>query len=214
MATANVYVDGFNLYYEIKKRFPECRWLDLRSFASALFPHENINRVRYFTANVRAKPTDPDQRQRQQTYLRALRTVDVDIHLGRFKKNRRPMKRAVPCGNPTCTGSEIIEVIHVEEKSTDVALGAYLLRDSYEREMDTAIVITNDTDLRVPLEIARDECGIRIALVSPQSTVNHDLEVRSDIVRKLSRRRPLWTAQFPEVLHDAAGEFHKPPAWP
>ena len=69
MAT-NVYVDAFNLYYGSLKGTPY-RWLDLGALCARLLPKDRINRIRYFTATVSARPDNPDAPQRQQVYLRA-----------------------------------------------------------------------------------------------------------------------------------------------
>jgi hypothetical protein len=73
MAT-NVYVDAFNLYYGCLKGTPY-RWLDLGALCRRLLPKDRINRIRYFTATVSARPDNPDAPQRQQVYLRALETI-------------------------------------------------------------------------------------------------------------------------------------------
>jgi len=53
MSTANVYVDGFNLYYRCVKGTPH-KWLDVSSLAAKLLHSgTQINRIRYFTARVR-----------------------------------------------------------------------------------------------------------------------------------------------------------------
>ena len=93
----NVYVDGFNLYYGCLKGTPH-KWLDLAAFSQASFPppRNQINRIRYFTAHVNARPNDPQQPIRQQTYLRALRTIPhLTIHLGSYldKITRLPCTR-------------------------------------------------------------------------------------------------------------------------
>jgi hypothetical protein len=50
-----------------------------------VFPHLDIVRIRYFTAVVNPTPIDPDNRQRQLTYLRALQTISgLTVHEGRF----------------------------------------------------------------------------------------------------------------------------------
>lgn len=51
----NVYIDGFNLYYGCLKRSPY-KWLDLGSLCSQLLPQNDIKRIRYFTARVKARP--------------------------------------------------------------------------------------------------------------------------------------------------------------
>jgi hypothetical protein len=62
----NVYIDGFNLYYGCLKGNPH-KWLDLAAFCQASFPppRNRINHIRYFTAQVTARPNDPLQPKRQ-----------------------------------------------------------------------------------------------------------------------------------------------------
>jgi uncharacterized LabA/DUF88 family protein len=213
MASANVYVDGFNLYYGIRNRFPECKWLDVRKLAEIMYPPDTIQRVRYFTARVTARPDDPSQPQRQQAYLRALETIDVDLHYGLFKSHQKRMKRASQCSTPGCLSPDKTDVLFTEEKGSDVALGSYLLRDAFAKEMNVAIVITNDTDLETPLKLARDELGMQIALVSPSKHAHESLRAHAHSVKTI-RRKPLLAAQLPPSLIDGGGRIiHCPAAW-
>jgi hypothetical protein len=54
----NIYVDGFNLYSGALKGTP-FRWLDLNKLCSLLLPRFTINRIKYFTARIRARHDDP-----------------------------------------------------------------------------------------------------------------------------------------------------------
>jgi hypothetical protein len=50
MPTANVYIDGFNLFYRCLKGTPY-KWLDVARLSEHLLPKGTIvNRIRYFTA--------------------------------------------------------------------------------------------------------------------------------------------------------------------
>jgi len=57
LVPTNVYVDGFNLYYGCLRGTPY-KWLDLDALCRRLFPRDRINRIRYFTAIVSARPGD------------------------------------------------------------------------------------------------------------------------------------------------------------
>src|SRR5438093_1187128 len=70
----NVYIDGFNFYYGCLKGSSD-KWLDFGAFCSASFPQDAIHRIRYFTARVKPKPSNPNKHIRQEQYLRALETV-------------------------------------------------------------------------------------------------------------------------------------------
>lgn len=89
-----VYVDGFNFYYGAVRGTP-FKWLDIPGMCRKLLPRHRIERVKYFTALISARPGDPDQANRQQTYLRALRTLpEIEVHLGHFLTSRIRMPLA------------------------------------------------------------------------------------------------------------------------
>ena len=107
----NVYVDGFNLYYRAL-RSTRYKWLNVRRLAELYLgsvSRASIHRLRYFTAEVNARPHDPDQPVRQQTYLRALRTLpNLTIHLGHFSEQVEWRQRA--------DGQGTIRVVVSDEK--------------------------------------------------------------------------------------------------
>ncbi|HDH03569.1 MAG TPA: NYN domain-containing protein [Actinobacteria bacterium] len=59
--------------------------------------------------------------------------------------------------NPPKNGSRTVEVLKTEEKGSDVNLATYLLLDAFKKRCDTAVVMTNDSDLAEPVRIARTE---------------------------------------------------------
>jgi hypothetical protein len=52
---------GVRVLYRWTRRRPRDRWLDLNALFRVVFPRNEINRIRYFTAIVEARP--PDLRQ-------------------------------------------------------------------------------------------------------------------------------------------------------
>lgn len=64
--SANVYIDGFNLYYGCV-RGTAFKWLDLAKWRRFVIQEYRVNRVRYFTAVVLPRPNDPFMQQRQLT---------------------------------------------------------------------------------------------------------------------------------------------------
>jgi hypothetical protein len=57
---ANLYVDGFNLYFgAMKGNGGGYKWLDLAAMAAKLLPKDHIKRIRYFTANWGHVPQTP-----------------------------------------------------------------------------------------------------------------------------------------------------------
>lgn len=158
----NVYVDGFNLYYGCLKSSPY-KWLDLEALCKKLLPRDDIGRIRYFTARVAARH-DPQTPMRQQVYLRALETSSViSVHYGHFLTHPTKMRRAsVHKGQ-----DPMVKVIKTEEKGSDVNLATFLLLDAFKKDCDTAVVISNDSDLKLPIEVAQNELGVRVGVVNP-----------------------------------------------
>ena len=149
----NVNVDGFNLYYGAVKG-TAYKWLDIGKLCRLLLPKHNINRIRYFTALVHARPNDPQQPQRQQTFIRALETLpNLSVHYGSFLSNRKRL----PLANPLPNGPRTIEVLATEEKGSDVNLATYLILDGVAKEYEVAVILSNDSDLTLPISLVRTQ---------------------------------------------------------
>ena len=176
---------------------------------SLLLSRHEIARIRYFTALVDSRPGDPTQPQRQQTYLRALQTIsNLTIHYGHFltKPRLRPLLHEPKSGHRT------VEVINTEEKGSDVNLATYLLIDGFEDDYEMAVVISNDSDLKLPIEMTRTRLGKQVGVVDPSSKTSFELRKAASWYRPL-RKGPLSASLFPNSLSDAQGNFTKPAGW-
>lgn len=83
-----IYIDGFNLYYGALKG-TKFKWLDLQTlFQKLLGDHHTITEIKYFTARVSARDSDPDAPNRQDAYLKALEAhiPTVSIYYGHFEE--------------------------------------------------------------------------------------------------------------------------------
>ena len=206
----NFYVDGFNLYYRALKDTP-FRWLDLRKLAETLFPHDDINRVCYFTARLDPRPGNPSQRQRQQAYLRALATLPgFEAHYGHFRSGvkRRPLAEPV-AGLP-----EYVLVRDSEEKGSDVNLATQLLVDGFNGEYEQAAIVSNDADFAGAMRYVRDDLGLRVTLVNPDSrnVSPRELSGAAIYVRRLWKSH-LRRSLLPDTLRDENGVITKPDGW-
>jgi hypothetical protein len=67
------------------------------------------------------------------------------------------------------TGDDIIlaTVRRREEKGSDVNVATHLLRDVFTWAVDAAVVITNDSDLALPLRMAREQ--VPVGTMNPQT---------------------------------------------
>jgi len=205
---AIVYVDGFNLYFGALRKTPH-RWLNLHTLASLLLPKHSIKEIKYFTALVSDRPQDPGQPERQQTYLRALRTLpSVSIYYGHFLVHTVTMPLFTPKGEP----QRYAKVIKTEEKGSDVNLATHLLHDAHRNRYDTAVVMSNDSDLLAPIKIVRAELGKRVGLLNPHKRPSRALLPHTDFIKTI-REGVLRDSQFSAQLQDQRGIFSKPKGW-
>lgn len=203
-----VYIDGFNLYYGALRTTPY-KWLDISKLCSLIFPQDQIVKIRYFTARISAV-ADSDKPIRQQVYLRALRTLAplVSIHFGSYMRTRI---RAALVHPPPDT-PHTVEVWRDEEKGSDVNLGTYMLLDAFDGRMDTAIVLSNDSDLLLPIQVVRNRFSLEVGLLNPHEHPSKSLQQHASFVKQV-RPGALSASQFPDVIADERGEIRKPTAW-
>jgi hypothetical protein len=180
-----VYVDGFNLYYGAKGLCSPgigWKWLDIRSLAQHLLAGRRDDRWRsarlsnvvFCTARVSGRDDATSPRD-QDMYLKALvNSGSVDrIEFGNYIESviRRPVATRGPYGKPMlAVPRRFVEVADREEKASDVNVATLLLVDMLQGRIDGAVVISNDSDLRLPLRIARDT--VPVATVKPHN--EHD----------------------------------------
>lgn len=241
-----VYIDGFNLYYGgravMGRSQPGWRWLDLRRLSQRLIDERQdwirrnavLDRVVYCTALV-DKSSNPDGRQDQDTYIRALElshSIDLLVK-GRFMSHVKtaPLATKGPDGKPVLVRpdgpvmvrdldwADITDAVFMvshrrfEEKGTDVNVASHLLLDVLGQHVDAAIVISNDSDLKLPIQESR--LRIPVGTVNPgQRWLAGDLKgTANDGVgghwwRKLNAQ-DLTSCQLP----DPVATISKPTGW-
>jgi uncharacterized LabA/DUF88 family protein len=203
-----VYVDGFNLYYGAVKNTPY-KWVNILALCQLLLPKNTIEQIKYFTAHVSPRPSDPDQHIRQQIYLRALQTIpNLEIILGHFLSH----SHWLPLANSTTNPPKKANVIRTEEKGSDVNLATHLLWDGFRQRYDVAAIITNDSDLVTPIRIVRQELNLDVIILNPHPKSSVELKREATFVKPI-RTGALQASQFPNPLQDATGIFHKPSTW-
>jgi uncharacterized LabA/DUF88 family protein len=201
----NIYIDGFNLYYGCIKDTPY-HWLNVAEMCHFLLPKDQIQRIKYFTALVTARPKDPEQPLRQQVFLRALKTIpNLEIILGTFLSHEVKMPRS-----PIGTG--YVKVIKTEEKGSDVNIATHLLLDAFRNDYDLAVVVSNDSDLLMPIRVVTEQFHKPVGLLNPQEYPSAALLPHVMFVKNI-RKNVLKNSQFPSVLSDKKGKFSKPSSW-
>jgi uncharacterized LabA/DUF88 family protein len=201
---AIAYIDGFNLYYRAVKG-TSYKWLNLRQMCEMLVPEYSLEQIKYFTAPVSGKE-DPDKPIRQQTYFRALRTVGCEIIPGKFLSHDVPMRLA-------SDKSQTVLVTKTEEKGSDVNLAAHLLIDGFGKLYDAAIVVSNDSDLAMPVRYVKDSLGLVMIVINPDRKITSKTLMQSATAVRQLREGVLAACQFPDIVRYPKGVIRKPATW-
>lgn len=237
-----VYIDGYNLYYGGKrqlKKSPGWRWLDIRSLVTSLvdqqqgWPEADVSRIVYCTAYI-DQQLNPSGFNEQDAYLKALRhSQSVDhIEFGKYIKGIRKRPLAVDnggtpelhtsqwpvmvqaeLGSPVPNALFMASTLHQEEKGTDVNVATHILRDVLEQRVDAVVVVSNDSDLKLPVKVARER--VPVGTVNPHG--NHfagDLTGKPDEGAGSHWWRRLHPRDFTDhQLPTTVGHYTKPTPW-
>jgi hypothetical protein len=219
------------------------KWLDIRALAATLAtdewppgPHD-ITRVVYCTTRVNPTTSNPDAPKRQESFINALlASASVDwVEYGLFvdKVKIRPLATADRKGRPiivhpsppvlvkTLADVKVrdavfyVSVADREEKGSDVNVATHLLLDvlSDPRDIDAAIVMSNDSDLKVPVVEARKR--IPVGVVNPGRGYTAGVLVHDPAVSVADQwERQLTFADLTaHQLPDPVGAYNKPQGW-
>lgn len=216
------------------------RWIDIRGLAIDLIGRRRdwagafVDRVVYCTARIDGAD-NPDGHRDQDIYLKALVAAGAVDHIeyGKYIAKVRPLPLATKDrrGRPLITtsawpvmvqaddGSDVsgakflVSVAMREEKGSDVNVASHLLIDSAAGAIDAAVVISNDSDLRLPIAHARTI--VPLGLVNPTpSQLAGDLRGQAT-----DGARRHWWAQLTNgdfrahQLADPVGPYSKPQGW-
>ncbi|MBY6367078.1 NYN domain-containing protein [Rhodococcoides corynebacterioides] len=219
------------------------RWLDVRALAESLCGWQGATVARVVYCTARVDPNDDQSAYTDQDiYLKALKahgSIDA-LQLGRYvawpkraplavKKPNGKAELLVPDGteswtsslpislerNPKVPAGMLLATVRMrEEKGSDVNVATHLLADVLTNQVDGAIVISNDSDLALPLEIART--------FVPVGTVNPGDKPLAGALRGLKTDGPgrhFWAQLSPKHYQDnqlpetVAARWTKPADW-
>jgi len=194
-----LYIDGFNMYHAIKDSCPQYKWLNYRRLGALLIgPADTLGMVVYFTAYAKWKPASVA---RHMTYIKALRSANIEVVRGRFLKKELRCHR---CGRTFWTH---------EEKRTDVNIALRMVADAVNDKYDKALVITADSDLMPVIETVHLLAPEKeIGIMFPIGRTSHDLRQHADFRRKMKENH-LKASQFPKTIPVASGTIDKPITW-
>ena len=217
---AIVYVDGLNLYYNLVKGTPY-KWLNLDVLFNTLLPQHNIVAIKYFTAIVKSRPHDAQTHIRQRIYIRALESIPkIEVIRGRFTARSKPLPYYpwyYPYPDFMKSPFLKVTVVKEEEKQSDVNIASHILADCFKDKFEIGIVVSNDADLKLPLEMVVREFGKQIGVVNPQRKngvfVTKDLAKWASFTIDKINTSVLRNCLFGSQLSDSNGVFTKPQGW-
>ena len=144
-----VYVDGQNLYHEIKRlcsgqlsglpdQWSAYQWLDVRKLSQQTLSNCQILNVNYYSAPLNYNSQKPKARSDQKIYWDALSASKVKVDDNAYFQRKR-------CNSCRMDSSE--------EKRSDVNLACDMILDAFHNKYDLVVLIAADADYVRPLEI-------------------------------------------------------------
>lgn len=134
MERVYIYIDGGNLYYNLKENNCASMQFQFKQFAEQFIGTRKLEGVRYYIGQIKADPKDEQSQKihrHQQILFEKLKKAGFYIVKGRIRQ----------IGNI------------FTEKGVDVRIGIDLVEGAYEDRYDTAILISSDGDLAPAVEM-------------------------------------------------------------
>ena len=218
-----VYIDGLNLYYSLKNT--PYKWLNIKALIETVLDSSwhNIVAIKYFTARVQSTLTDPSKDSRQDIFLQAIQTLQkVEIVYGKFKK--RDIKAPLLIKNQEklkqvqkIMGKSVFQFSKYEEKETDVNIATHIMYDCCKENISSIVLLSNDTDLKLPIWFARKKFKNRVIVITPPENRKGSLTLKTaqQHLQKISHKNisleevHFKNNQFPDVV----GGISKPKSW-
>ena len=191
-----VYVDGFNLYYGLKKNMKWRRyyWLDVvKFFEMFMKPNQELVCVKYFSA----KPDNLDKALRQNAFFQANKeNPKFQLFLGKY------LRKNIKCYN--C--GHIIQTY--EEKESDVRIATQIVNDANNHHCDVAIVVSADSDMIPAIELAM-AAGTKVFVYFPPFHRSNSLSgISTSRVINLERYESRFRqCILPDVVHLKSADF-------
>ncbi|GAA2109191.1 NYN domain-containing protein [Actinomadura alba] len=222
------------------KSTPGWRWLDIRALAQTLISARTnwsgaqVDRVVYCTARIDGA-SNPSGQADQDVYLKALRDsgsvdhIEYGYYVARVKS--APLATKGPRGRPQLVSPQwpvmiqdgnsaqisnasfMVSYANREEKGSDVNVASHLLLDVLAGAIDGALVISNDSDLRFPIQEARKR--VPVGLINPsRNQLAGALRAESTVGAGNHWWRQLTATDFKDhQLPDPAGKYSRPVGW-
>ena len=125
-----------------------------------------IAKNKYFTAI----PTKADSAWKHHLYLQVLKTLrNIEIIYGKHKRRRIKGKliKYDPKLNKEIITNKTVKIFKPEEKETDVNIASHIVYDSCKENIDCVVLLSNDTDLKTPLNFVKYRLKKKVVIITP-----------------------------------------------
>ena len=220
MKTA-IYIDGYNLYYGAIRGTPY-KWLDVPALFKNIAKRQNQESdcicFKYFSAPAKGKFSKhgSDSTNAQHAYHRALKALypkELEIILG--KHQERKVEKILMSDPIDITN--MVEVLNIEEKQTDVNIALEMYRDACRQNFTQQILVTGDSDLQPALKkIKQDYPDIILGVILPVRGVRSGMAAGllslADWNENHLRKDELAEHQLPKKI-EIGKHINKPQRW-
>jgi uncharacterized LabA/DUF88 family protein len=216
MSKVSAYIDAYNLYHSLQENnYKRFYWLDI-SLLIKRFIKENdsIVKIYYFTS---ASP-NPKSQERQKTYIDAMvnnslkNLINFQVVWGRFEP--APVKCNICHDFAFCKVCDE-QLFFNHEKETDVNIGVQMLSDAYEGDIDTALLLTEDSDQVGTIKTIKKFFfdTIKVGVLFPPGRKSDHLANNADYYLHISQS-DLGKCQLPDIVTKPNGhELKRPNEW-
>lgn len=137
-----VFIDGSNFYHGMKRNLRRTD-VDIHKLCRKLAGKRELKQIMFYGAPL-IQQDDPDAYRAQQRFFNRIRSIpNLTLKFGRLEKRRKE------------------NVSYIVEKRVDVLVAVDLLETAFEKEYDTAILVSGDGD-QVPAVEAAKKRGVRV----------------------------------------------------
>jgi len=213
MERVTVYVDGYNLYYGLKRMMAVDSdwklfyWIDIvKLFDHFMLNNQILQKVYYFTA----PPLNIQKSNRQKVLLRANKLINGN----RFQfVNGKFFEKELTCA--VCGA----QYTTPEEKRTDVNISVQMTGDCAQNNTDTLILVSADSDLVPPLYfIKRFHSEKNIKIFFPPKNFSNDLNnfmraKKGKVIELVNHKRKFLNSVMPDTVTANGVSYTIPQEW-
>jgi uncharacterized LabA/DUF88 family protein len=195
------YIDGYNLYYGLKsKGWKRYYWLNLQTLIGQFIrSNQELVLTKYFTTVVKLPN---DKRLRQVEFLDALKTLsNFEIYYGQFLSETITCRQ---CGHSYTT---------YHEKMTDVNISVELMSDAFQNRIDTAFLLSADSDLTGTVETVHRLLKKRVVVIFPPGRSSYSLKSVASAVLHIGHLELAKSLFLDEIAMPGGVVLKRPATW-